>query len=172
MKPKILLFPIVVAGCLTLMLSCGKSKSADAAQTTIDSLRKQLTLLSESHTELENNKKRVADFYQQLFGDKNITAIDEYIGDTYIQHNPALPDGKEALKEGATLWFKGAPKERIDIQHLSADGDLVYIHTKSNQGGKITSIIDIFRIKENKIVEHWDVMQAVPEKSANPHPMF
>jgi predicted SnoaL-like aldol condensation-catalyzing enzyme len=83
-----------------------------------------------------------------------------------------LPDGKDALKQGFAQWFKDAPKEEIDIQHIGADGDLVYIHTRAKMGGKTASIIDIFRIENGKIAEHWDVIQEVPEKSANPHPMF
>jgi predicted SnoaL-like aldol condensation-catalyzing enzyme len=107
-----------------------------------------------------------------VFGDKDVEAIDKYIGDTYIQHNPVLADGKDVLKQALTAWYKGASREKIDIHHLSAEGDLVYVHTKAMHEGKVSSIIDIFRLENNKIVEHWDVIQAVPEKSANSHPMF
>lgn len=121
---------------------------------------------------LEKNKKMVADLYQELFGDKSIDAINKYIADDYIQHNPYVADGKQALINACKEWFKNAPKEKIDIQHIGADGNLVFIHTRSHQGTKIISVIDIFRIENGKIVEHWDVGQAVPEKSANSHPMF
>jgi predicted SnoaL-like aldol condensation-catalyzing enzyme len=146
------------------MASCVNSDTK-AKLATADSLSKQATVLS-------LNKKMVAEFYQEFFGDKNIAALDKYLAPNYIQHNPGLPDGREALRQGATVWFKGAPKTKIDIQHLSADGDLVYIHLKSKMGDKTNSVIDIFRIENGKIAEHWDVIQEVPEKSANPHPMF
>jgi predicted SnoaL-like aldol condensation-catalyzing enzyme len=138
----------------------------------IDSLQNKLTRQNEIILRQETNKKLVADFYQQLFGDKNIDAIDQYIGDIYIQHNPILPDGKDVLKKAASEWFKNAPKEKIDVQHIGADGDLVFIHTRAKFGNSVSSVIDIFRIENGKIVEHWDVIQQVPEKSANPHPMF
>lgn len=120
----------------------------------------------------ESNKKIVVEFYQQLFGDKNPEAINKYIGDKYIQHNPGLPDGKEALLNAVKVWFKDAPKEKVDFQHVAADGDLVFLHVKSKSGPKLRAIVDIFRIENGKIVEHWDVIQEVPEKSVSDHPMF
>lgn len=164
---------ILTSIVLTLLLSsCDNKGDSKRTQVLIDSLNNQIQTLSVTQNKVEANKKLVADFYQELFGDKNVDAIDKYIADDYIQHNPALPDGKESLKQGATQWFKGAPKEKIDIQHLSADGDLVYIHTRTKFGPKTMSVIDIFRLDNGKIVEHWDVIQEVPEKSANAHPMF
>jgi predicted SnoaL-like aldol condensation-catalyzing enzyme len=137
-----------------------------------DSTKKKISLLEDTLRLQKFNKKLVADFYQQLFGDKDISAIDRYVADDYIQHNPGLKDGKEALKLGASQWFKGAPKEKINIQHLSAEGNLVYIHTKTSRGPKVVSVLDIFRVENGKILEHWDIIQEVPEKSENAHPMF
>jgi predicted SnoaL-like aldol condensation-catalyzing enzyme len=154
----------ILSVVLFAMTSCVNSDT-QAKLATADSLSKKATMLS-------LNKKMVAEFYQEFFGDKNIAALDKYLAPNYIQHNPGLPDGREALRQGATVWFKGAPKTKIDIQHLSADGDLVYIHLKSKMGDKTNSVIDIFRIENGKIAEHWDVIQEVPEKSANKHPMF
>jgi predicted SnoaL-like aldol condensation-catalyzing enzyme len=156
---------------LTFMTSCNQN-AHDRMHAKVDSLKTELKNLQAKIDEEESNKKLVADFYQQLFGDKNIESIDKYLTEGYIQHNPGLPDGRAALKEAVTQWFKGAPQEKVDIQHLSADGDLVYIHTKTKMGPKTVSIIDIFRVDHGKIAEHWDVIQEVPEKSANAHPMF
>lgn len=165
-------FIATIVGSSLLIASCKRAETDSKTKATLDSLQHELTSLTTANNQLEANKKLVADLYQELFGDKNIEAIDKYIAEGYIQHNPILPDGREALKQGATQWFKGAPKEKIDIRHLSADGDLVYIHTRSTAGGKVSSVIDIFRIENGKIAEHWDVIQALPEKSANPHPLF
>jgi predicted SnoaL-like aldol condensation-catalyzing enzyme len=153
--------------------ACSKQKArTDSEKAHTDSLTSQVNMLRSVNQQMEENKKLVANLYQEVFGDKNIDAVDKYIGDNYIQHNPGVADGKEALKAALKVWFKDAPKEKIDIQHIGADGNFVYIHTKSKQGNKTISVMDIFRIDGSKIVEHWDVLQEVPAKSANDHPMF
>jgi len=121
----------------------------------------------------EANKKLVTTFYQKLFGDKDYSVIDKYMTPGYIQHNPSLADGSEALKNAVQVWLKDTPKGKVDIQHVAADGDLVFLHVKTyGQTGKITAITEIFKVKNIKIVEHWDVIQEVPAKSENAHPMF
>jgi len=121
---------------------------------------------------LDSNKALVMEFYQRLFGDKDISAIDQYIAEDYIQHNPIAADGRQALKNVLEVWFRNAPKDTVDFQRVAADGDLVFLHIKSEMGGKTVAIVDIFRIEDGMIAEHWDVIQEVPEKSANEHPMF
>ncbi|WP_370895489.1 nuclear transport factor 2 family protein [Chryseobacterium gossypii] len=83
-----------------------------------------------SNYSIEQNKKIVIDFYQQMFGDKDISAVDKYIAPDYIQHNPNVADGAEAFKKTAAKWFEGKPKTKVDIQHIAAEGDLVFIHIK------------------------------------------
>lgn len=122
---------------------------------------------------LAYNKKIVLEFYQKVFGDKDLSVIDQYLLPTYIQHNPHVADGAEAFKTAAKDWFKDAPKTKINVQHIAAEGDLVFIHLKNTlPDGKFQSVIDIFRIQNGKIAEHWDVHENVPETSANSHPMF
>jgi predicted SnoaL-like aldol condensation-catalyzing enzyme len=164
-------FFVVICFCSTI-ISCSHPDVSATSQAEVDSLRMQVKALKDSLNQTVVNKKMVADFYQELFGDKNPAAIDQYIGATYIQHNPSLPDGKDALKQGVAIWFKGQPKDTVDVQHLGADGNFVYIHTKSKMGNKTVSILDIFRVENGKIAEHWDIIQEVPAKSANTHPMF
>jgi predicted SnoaL-like aldol condensation-catalyzing enzyme len=132
----------------------------------------QLTSCEKKFQQLEANKKMVTEFYQQLFGDKNPEVILKYVAEGYIQHNPSLPDGRDALYNAVKVWFKDAQKEKVDFQRIAADGDLVYLHVRSKMGSKTVAVVDIFRIENGKIAEHWDVIQEVPEKSANPHPMF
>lgn len=172
MKPlTVVCVPLIVLW-LSILACNDKTAALNAANSKLDSVTTQLSKLEAIQNREEANKKTVSDFYQALFGDKDVSAIDKYIGDTYTQHNPAVADGKDALKAAVTQWFKGAPKEKINIQQLGADSDLVFIHLKSMMGGKAASVIDIFKLKDGKIIEHWDVIQEVPAKSANPHPMF
>lgn len=126
-----------------------------------------------SQSELDYNKKLVTDFYQKIFGDKDFTNIDHYLLPTYIQHNPKVADGAKAFETAVKAWLKGTPKTKVDVQHIGAEGDLVFLHVKNVlPDGKLQSVIDIFRIQDKKIAEHWDVHETVPEKSANAHPMF
>jgi len=123
--------------------------------------------------ENKENKRIVLDFYQQMFGDKDISAVDKYVSPGYIQHNPSVADGAAAFKLAAANWFKGQPKTKIDVQHIASDGDLVFIHLKNkNPDSSLKSTIDIFRLENGKIVEHWDAQQDVPKDAANAHPMF
>lgn len=119
------------------------------------------------------NKQLVLTAYQAVFGDLDVSAIDKYFSDTYIQHNPMAEDGKSGLKkfiEG--LVAAGAPKSKLDVKRISADGDLVWVHLKMNFMGNDHAIMDIFRIENGKLAEHWDVLQEVPEKAANNNTMF
>jgi predicted SnoaL-like aldol condensation-catalyzing enzyme len=142
-----------------------------SCKTAADKKVQQYSVSQDEKSE-ENNKKMVMDFYQALFGDKNLDAIDQYIGDVYIQHNPGAQDGKEALKKFLEPYFSNAPREKVDFRHVAADGDLVFLHIRSVRGDQVSAIVDIFRIENGKIVEHWDVIQQVPDNSVNPHPMF
>lgn len=121
----------------------------------------------------QKNKEIVLKFYQEMFGNKDISAVDRYVSKDYIQHNPKVADGADALKKAAANWFQGTEKIKVDVQHVAAEGDLVFIHIKNkNKDGSLKSTIDIFRIQDGKIAEHWDVHENVPQNSANPHPMF
>ena len=133
-KSSLFIMPFILA-LIFAVSACSKQKAkTDSEKAHADSLTSQVAMLRSVNQQLEDNKKLVANLYQEVFGDKNIEAVDKYIGDNYIQHNPAVADGKEALKAALKMWFKDAPKEKIDIQHLGADGNFVYIHTKIKAG--------------------------------------
>lgn len=125
---------------------------------------------------LESNKKLVVDFYTEVLLHGRAEAIDKYIGDTYIQHNPNVADGKEAFRqliESFPPRDEGAPPSG-EIVRVVAEGDLVVLHVRNYHwpppnGG---AVVDIFRVENNRIVEHWDVIQAIPDKSENDNTMF
>jgi predicted SnoaL-like aldol condensation-catalyzing enzyme len=123
----------------------------------------------------EQNKKIVREFYEMAFNQHKPTeAAKKYIGDKYIQHNPYVPNGAEAFYGYFEGFFKEHPESRAEIKRVIGDGDLVALHLNAKIGDKDRgrAIVDIFRVENGKIVEHWDVIQVVPEKSANSNTMF
>lgn len=123
----------------------------------------------------EKNKKIVTDFYEMSFNQHKPTeAAKKYIGDKYIQHNPFVPNGAEAFYSYFEGHFKKNPESRAIIKRAIADGDLVvlHVHSKQNKNDLGRAVVDIFRVENGKIVEHFDVIQAVPEKTANGNTMF
>lgn len=126
-------------------------------------------------TPVEDNKKLVRDFYDLAFKQHKPTeAAKKYLGSQYIQHNPHVPNGAPAFYGFFEGYFKGHPQARVEIKHVLGDGDLVMLHllAKSDDKDRGIAVVDIFRVEKGKIVEHWDVQQAVPEQSANSNTMF
>jgi predicted SnoaL-like aldol condensation-catalyzing enzyme len=120
------------------------------------------------------NKHTAITFIEQLFNHANLNVIDEYIGSTYIQHNPQVADGIEGVRAFATSFLQKYPHHRVDIKRVLVDNDYVILHMQSTlePNTRSSAIVDIFRFENGKIVEHWDVIQEVPKEAANNNTMF
>lgn len=124
--------------------------------------------------QLEANRQTVLAFYEQGLNQKNADAALRYVGPRYIQHNPTAADGPEGFRAFVGFLREKFPQSRSDIQRSFAEGDFVvlHVHAVREPGTAGTAIVDIFRLENGKIVEHWDVVQPVPEKAANRNGMF
>jgi predicted SnoaL-like aldol condensation-catalyzing enzyme/quinol monooxygenase YgiN len=124
---------------------------------------------------LERNKETVLAFYQSAINDKDFEAASAFLGDHYVQHNPAIADGAEGLKDRIEVIREKSPELRAEVKKIVAEGDLViaHVHGVRAPGQRGTAVVDIFRLDGNgKLVEHWDVMQDVPDHAENPNGMF
>jgi len=124
-----------------------------------------------SQDQAEQNKAVVREFFQKVFIDHQVDAGLELMHDNYIQHNQMVPGGKEAMR-GA--FKKGLEGVSTEIKQIIAEGDRVAVHHhfKFNPDSLGAIVIDIFRLKDGKLAEHWDVMSPVPEKPPFPKPLF
>ena len=120
------------------------------------------------------NTGTVRSFYEMAFNEgKPDEAVERHIGDRYVQHNPQAGDGPDAFI-GFVNWYRGEfPQLHVEIKRTIAQGDLVVTHgvIRTSPEDRGTAAADIFRLEDGKIVEHWDVLQPVPEQSANDNGM-
>lgn len=105
---------------------------------------------------------------------KPAEAFETYGGPDYIQHNPTAPDGKEAVIALLSGWLPTVPDLHYDIKRIISDGDMVWVHSHVTRGADDRGmvVVDIFRLEDGKVVEHWDVGTEVPEKALNDNTMF
>lgn len=123
---------------------------------------------------LAANKKTVLEFYEAGLNRKDFDAAAKFFGPRYVQHNPTAPDGIEGFRAFLNFLREKFPDSRSEIKRSFAEGDYVILHVHSvrEKGTRGRAIVDIFKLEDGKIVEHWDVVQDVPEKAANSNGMF
>jgi predicted SnoaL-like aldol condensation-catalyzing enzyme len=125
--------------------------------------------------ENDPRKKNVIAFYDLVFNQNDIRgAVARYVGDEFIQHNPNIETGKQGFIHFFERMAREHPSKRVTIKRAFAEGAHVILHCLQEWPGEQTfATVDIFRLNEDgKIVEHWDVMQVMPQHSANPNGMF
>ncbi len=129
---------------------------------------------AESGARLEANKKTVLEFYDCIVNAKDPEAALRYMGASYRQHNPTVGDGAEGLVAFIERYRTQHPGARSEFKRVIAEGDYVVVHAHAMPPShpRGLAIVEIFRLDEGKVVEHWDVIQEIPEHSANPNGMF
>jgi len=134
-----------------------------------------LASAAQASPESDANKKLVTDAVTMLFIQHKVDqAVDTYFDPNYIQHNPLVPTGSAPMRGFFKQFYVDHPDSTIEISHVLADGDLVAVHYRFKMGAQDRgmAVVDIFRVSNGHIQEHWDVGQPVPEKSANSNGMF
>jgi predicted SnoaL-like aldol condensation-catalyzing enzyme len=133
-----------------------------------------ISFASPAFADMEANKKTVLEFYEAGLNKKDFEAAAKYFGPKYIQHNPGAPDGIEGFKTFVNFLKDKFPNSHSEIKKTFAEGDFVilHVHAVREPGTRGRAIVDIFRLENGKIVEHWDVAQDIPEKMPHNNGMF
>jgi predicted SnoaL-like aldol condensation-catalyzing enzyme len=121
-----------------------------------------------------SNKEIVTEFARLFYTERDVkTAFERYVTEDYVQHNPGIKDGRVAAIEALSDMFAEAGRQFL-IKQIIVDGEMavIHVHAIPKPGERGASVFDMYRLKDGKIIEHWDAIQLVPESSANDHPMF
>jgi predicted SnoaL-like aldol condensation-catalyzing enzyme len=127
------------------------------------------------HMETERNREIVTRFIDLFYRQGRVReAFMTYVAPGYIQHNPIAADGRDTAIAALEPYFASQPNAVREVQRIIVDGNLAVVHmrVRANPEDRGFAIVDILRLENGMIVEHWDVIQAVPEHAANAHPMF
>jgi predicted SnoaL-like aldol condensation-catalyzing enzyme len=122
----------------------------------------------------DENKELVKKLLDTAFNKKDVEAAAELLTDRYIQHNPSVPTGKSGFRQAIPGFYQMFPDLSWELKNIWADGDHVIAHSHYHfaKEGNGNAIVDIFRIVDGKVDEHWDVSQEIPDKMAHDNGMF
>jgi predicted SnoaL-like aldol condensation-catalyzing enzyme len=122
----------------------------------------------------EANLQLVRDMFAHVLNPMDSSAVDRFVAPGYIQHSQLAPPGRDALKAFLDMIRAQTPEAVHDVKRMFVDGDhvTVHYHVRRFPGDKGWAVIDIFRVEDGMIAEHWDVMQDVVEGGPNPNSPF
>ena len=104
-----------------------------------------------------SNKEMVLKFYDEVFNNRDLSNIDAYMREDYIQHNPTCENGKAGFLKFAEFFL--GMKPHMDIIKIGEDGDMVYVFFKCTlESGMINKVCDIYRLEDGMLAEHWDIV--------------
>jgi predicted SnoaL-like aldol condensation-catalyzing enzyme len=120
------------------------------------------------------NRALIVTFYYKFFDNHDVDFANSVVREDYIQHNPNLATGRQAFVDFFTTVFQQNPGLHSDIAHIGAEGDLVWVHAHQTTSPSVPGqeAIDIYRIQDGKIAEHWDSVEAVSTSPANSNGQF
>ena len=107
------------------------------------------------------NKEVVAAMYKEFFNDHDVNAALKYVRVDYFQHNPVVNQGRAGLMEGFAKKFEVEPTFHLEIKMMIEDGDMIAVYLKNvdPEGNTKCRVVDIYRMEDGKLAEHWDVLQ-------------
>lgn len=122
----------------------------------------------------EANRQTVLSFHEKGLNQKDADSALAHVGDRYVQHNPNAADGPDGFRKFIGFLREKFPNSRSEIKRSFVDGDYVilHVHAVREPGTRGNAIVDIFKLENGKIVEHWDAVQPIPENPANNNTMF
>jgi predicted SnoaL-like aldol condensation-catalyzing enzyme len=167
---------LLATATVAVVAACAPAASAPASEPSAStSVPSQTVADWESNPDpLERNKGMAVHVLKGLFEDGDLSVADRYIRPDYIQHNPNAADGTEPLKEFVRAGTTQYSNLRYNVARVLAEGDMVLVHANVvyEPGTRGQSVVDIFRIQDGMIAEHWDVLQDVPERTVSGYDMF
>ena len=109
------------------------------------------------------NKEVIASFYKEFFNEHDVASATKYVREDYIQHNPGVGQGRQALMDAFADKFKEHPEFCLNIKFMIEEDDMVAVYLKNvdTQGNTRCRVVDIYRLVDGRLAEHWDVLQPV-----------